>query len=338
MVGNWVLSAEGGHVADGALLVAGGVAGVVPADVERASDEARAFAESAWAPSTRRSYRSQWAGFVAWCERIGVSPLPATPEVVANWIAERATSGKKVATIALGLAAITEAHRMRGYESPRSSSVVRLVWRGVRRSAGVAATEKAPITPTEVRRFVRDAPADLRGLRDRAIILLGLATASRRSELVALDVQDLVFVENGLEVRVRRAKTDQEGRGLTKVVCFGSDPSTCPVRTTKRWLTAASITSGPVFRSVKANVVGIERLDARVVARVTKRAASMCGLDPTRYGGHSLRAGFVSTALKGGASEKDVMAQTGHASAEMVLRYARRLSLWESPAASRLGL
>lgn len=325
-------------MADGSIMVGGTVTEVVRADASRPSAEARAFAEAAWAPATRRAYRSQWAGFVAWCDARDACPLPALPEVVANWIADRASSGAKVATIAVGLAAITEAHRAKGFESPRSSAVVRMVWRGVRRRLGVAPTEKAPISPADVRRFVRDAPDDLRGLRDRAILLLGFASACRRSELVALDVEDLTFVENGLEVRVRRAKADQEGRGVTKIVCFGSDPSTCPVRAVKRWLTSAAVTTGPLFRDVCGGAVGSARLDARVVARIAKRAAASNGLDAKDYGGHSLRSGFVTVALKNGASEKDVMAQTSHATPAMVLRYARRLSLWEAPASAKLGL
>lgn len=325
-------------MADGSVVVSGSVVAVVPGAAPGVSDEARTFATAAWSTSTRRTYQAQWSAFLGWCEARNVSALPAAPEVVANYVADRAAAGRKVATIAVALAAISEAHRLRGFESPRSSAPVRLVWRGVRRTLGVAPAEKAPISATEVRRFVRGAPDDLRGLRDRAIILLGLATASRRSELVGLDVEDLAFVENGLEVRVRRAKTDQEGRGTTKVVCFGSDPTSCPIRSVKRWLAASAIESGPIFRAVRGTTVSDDRLDARAVARVTKRAAKMSGLDPQRYGGHSLRSGFVSAALRGGASEKDVMLQTAHRSAEMVLKYARRLSVWESPASARLGL
>lgn len=107
------------------------------------------------------------------------------------------------------------------------------VWRGIRRQTGVAPTEKAPIMAPEVRRFVKGTDQGLRDARDRAIILLGLASACRRSELVGLDIEDLAFVPEGLEVRVRRSKTDQEGRGRTKNVCFGSDPTTCPVRATR---------------------------------------------------------------------------------------------------------
>ena len=218
-----------------------------------------------------------------WCDSRHVTPLPAEPVVVADYIAKRATEGSKVATIAVALAAITEAHRVAGFDSPRGSATVKHVWRGIRREAGVAPTEKAPMLATEVRRFVKAIGGDLRSIRDRAIVLLGLASACRRSELVALDVDDLVFVPEGIEVHVRRSKTDQEGRGSTKNICFGSDPSTCPVRAARAWLDASGIVEGPVFRRiVRGGQAGPARLDARALSRVVKRAAVVNGLDPSK--------------------------------------------------------
>jgi integrase len=156
-----------------------------------------------------------------------------------------------VATLALALSAISQAHQVAGYPSPRSDRLVRETWKGVRRRVGVAQDQKDPISAKEIRRMMDELPAGLIGLRDRALITLGFAGGFRRSELVALDRADLKFVTEGLEALVRRSKTDQEGAGLTKVTAYGGDPSTCPVRALKDWLELAGIVEGPVFRPIR---------------------------------------------------------------------------------------
>jgi integrase len=136
------------------------------------------------------------------------------------------------------------------------------------------------------------ADADLKGLRDRAILLLGFAGAFRRSELVALDVGDLEFCESGMRVHIRRSKTDQEGAGHTIAIVPGS--VACPVRAVRAWLEASKITAGPLFRPIgKGGRIGTERLADHTVVRVVKASARRVGLDPKLFAGHSLRSGFL---------------------------------------------
>lgn len=188
----------------------------------------------------------------------------------------------------------------------------REVLKGIRRALGVAPSQKAPISPSELRAMVKTRPDTLQGLRDRALLLVGFAGAFRRSELVGLDVGDAVFGEDGLTVTLRRSKTDQEGVGRKVGVPYGSTPQSCPVRTLRRWLEGSGITEGPLFRPAKGRTVGALRLSDKAVARLVKRAAKDAGLDPSRLSGHSLRSGLATAAAKAGKSERAIMAQTGH--------------------------
>jgi len=187
--------------------------------------------------------------------------------------------------------------------------------------------------------MVEGAPDRLLGLRDRALLLLGFSGAFRRSELVALDVEDLEFTGDGLVVTQRRGKTDQEGVGRKIGIPFGGNPDTCPVRAVRKWLDAAAVMSGPVFRSVNRHGhVQPGRLSDKAVAIVVKRHAPAAGLDPLRYAGHSLRAGLATAAAAAGASERSIMNQTGHRSVPMVRKYIRDGQLFRENAAATVGL
>lgn len=208
--------------------------------------------------------------------------------------------------------------------------------KGTRRSLGVAPSQKDPISPSELRTMVQSRPQTLQGLRDRALLLLGFAGAFRRSELVGLDVGDVTWGEDGLTVNLRRSKTDQEREGRKVGIPFGSTPQTCPVRTLRGWLEAAELTEGSLFRPVKGSKVSAARLSYKAVARLVKRAAEAAGLEPSRLSGHSLRSGLATAAAKAGKSERSIMAQTGHRSAQMVRRYIRDGELFGENAAAGL--
>jgi integrase len=318
---------------------AGDALEVVPAEPGALVRSANAYAREARSAGTRKAYAKHWAAFTAWCTAQGVCELPAAPQTLALYLAARADEGRKVATLALALSAISQAHQVAGYPSPRSDRLVKETWKGVRRRVGVAQDQKDPISAKEIRRMMDELPAGLLGLRDRALITLGFAGGFRRSELVALDCADLAFVTEGLETLVRRSKTDQEGAGLTKVIAYGSDPSTCPVRALKDWLELAGIGEGPVFRPINRHEqLSDKRLTDFAVAVIIKRVAKKAGLPTPKLSGHSLRAGFVTEAKKNGADDAAIMDQTGHKSLAMVHRYHRRTKKWVKPASSKLGL
>ena len=177
------------------------------------------------------------------------------------------------------------------------------------------------------------------GIRDRALLLVGFAGAFRRSELVSLDVADLSLTAEGLLINLRRSKTDQDGEGRQVAILVGAHEQTCPVRAMRTWLERSGIADGPVFRSIdRHGRLSAARLSDQAVALVVKRYANRVGMSAHSFAGHSLRAGFVTSAARAGEPERRIMRQTGHKSMEMVLRYVRQANTFSDNALLALGL
>jgi integrase len=311
-----------------------------PADIiAPAVDRARSYAANAKAPATRRAYASDWHHFEAWCSGAGLPSLPAAPETVAVYIAALAETHRP-ATLSRRMAAIAAAHKAIGQESPASMrhGAVASVWRGIRRTHGVAQHAKAPVLVENLRAMVRSLRPGVIGIRDRALLLIGFAGAFRRSELVALDLEDVQFTGDGLVILLRRSKTDQEGAGRRVGLPYGSNPDTCPVRALRAWIEASGIDAGPLFRSITRHGKIQGRLSGFAVALIVKQYVGAVGLEPGAYSGHSLRAGLATAAAIAGASERAIMTQTGHRSAAMLRRYIRDASLFRENAAATVGL
>ncbi|MCK9464121.1 MAG: site-specific integrase [Proteobacteria bacterium] len=301
-------------------------------------DAAKSFAVDAKAAATRKAYAGDWARFKDWCRESGAEPLPARPEIIAAYVAHLAQIGRKPATIGRVLVSISQAHKLAGITpSPTSSAAVQETLKGVRRSLGVAQRQVSPLVVEHLRRLVAESPSSLIGFRDRALLLVGFATAMRRSELVSLTVADLEDVPEGLVVHLRKSKTDQEGVGRRVGVPFGQQPETCPVRALRAWLEAAAITDGALFRAVdRHGRIGTTALSDKAVAEVVKRATTRAGYDAKQFAGHSLRSGFCTAAAAAGKSERAIMAQTGHRSERMVRKYVRDGRLFVENAAEGL--
>jgi integrase len=182
----------------------------------------------------------------------------------------------------------------------------------------------------------KDDPGDA---RDRALLCLGFASGCRRSELVALDLADLSFGDDGLEIVIRRSKTDQEGLSRKVGIPFGGRPRTCPVRAVRDWIDLSLLTEGPLFRPVnRFGKILPRRLTDQSVALIVKRWALEAGFDPALFAGHSLRSGLAMAAAKAGKSERSIMKQTGHRSVTVVRRYIRDAELFDDNAAAGIGL
>jgi site-specific recombinase XerD len=303
------------------------------------AERAEAFARASRAENTSRGYASDWRSFQAWCDARGLASLPADPRSIALYIADLAVTHKP-ATITRHLAAVAAAHKARGFESPCSMrhGCVSSVLHGIRRTMGTAQVQKAPLLIANIRAIAENLPDRLIGTRDRALLLVGFASACRRSEIVALDVEDLQFTSDGLVVTLRRSKTDQVAQGRKVGLPFGSNPDTCPVRSLKAWIDASAITTGPLFVHIDRHGKMHNRLSGSAVAEVVKRHAGSAGLDTSKFAAHSLRAGLATAAAIAGASERSIMNQTGHKSAAMARRYIRDASLFRENAAAVVGL
>ena len=179
------------------------------------------------------------------------------------------------------------------------------------------------------------APVGLKGLRDRALILLGFAGAFRRSELVALDVADLEETDEGYRITIRRSKTDQEGVGAVIAIVRGG--STCPVKAVRAWLAASGISEGPLFRPVaKGGRLGARRLTANSVCDLVKAYAVRLGLNAADFGAHSLRSDFLTSAARRGASVFKMRDVSRHKSMDVLQAYVRDADLFRDHAGAGL--
>jgi site-specific recombinase XerD len=284
-------------------------------------DATLAYAAAEKSAATRAAYAADWRDFAAWCAARGATPLPAHQGIVAAYLSWLGQSGRKASTIGRRAAAIAHRHKLAGYEPPTNSEGVKATLRGIRRTIGTARVGKAPAT-AEVVGAMLSRPSTLLRARDAALLALGFAGAFRRSELVALRVEDLTEVPNGLRVTIRQSKTDQEGQGHEVAILRGV--KLCPVEAVQRWLQMAGITEGYVFRAVwRGKAVGAP-LTPQVVALRVKRIARLAGLDPAEFSGHSLRAGFCTSAAEHGASLFKIMDVSRHKSVDTLRGYVRR--------------
>ena len=208
--------------------------------------------------------------------------------------------------------------------------------RGVKRTRGIARREAKPLLREDLFRVLDAMGEGVKDARDRALLLIGFAGGFRRSEIVALDCDDVERVRQGLVVTLRRSKTDQEGAGRKVGIPFGRTRH-CPVLALDRWLVVSGIEVGPVFRPVdRHGRVAAERLSGQAVSLIVKERVAAAGIDPTDFSGHSLRAGFATSAVQAGVSTLKIRAQTGHASDAMLGRYVRDGELFVDNAAGAL--
>jgi site-specific recombinase XerD len=294
-------------------------------------EAARGFIAQQIAPATLKAYRTDARLFAEWCAERGVPALPASSETVATYLSAIATEGAKFSTVRRRVAALKFAHETDDRESPTSSRLVRATLAGIRRTIGVAQVKKAPATAGRLVEMIRLCPTTLPGMRDRAMLLLGFAGAFRRSELVALRVEDLQEAAGGLRVTIRRSKTDQDGAGQEIAVARGDVH--CPVLAVKAWMQAADITEGYVFRPFARNGRVLERpLSDRAVANLVKAYAGRAGLHADDFSGHSLRAGAVTTAAESGAPLLKMAELSRHKSLEVLKGYVRSADLFKNHA------
>jgi integrase len=213
---------------------------------------------------------------------------------------------------------------------------VKAALRGLQRVSGVAQDQAAPLMVEDLWAILDKTGGCIRDQRDRALLLIGFAGGLRRSELVGLDLADLEFVREGLIITLRRSKTDQEGRGR-RIGIPHARGRWCPVREVQAWVEAAEIEGGPLFLSLrKGGVITADRLSGEAVSALIKRHVGEIGFDAAKFSGHSLRAGFVTSAARAGIATHLIRAQTGHASDATMNRYIRQGCLFRGNAAGQL--
>ncbi len=202
---------------------------------------------------------------------------------------------------------------------------------GIRRRKGSNQKAKKPILISDLKQIINAIDqlekTELKKIRNKSLILIGFSGGFRRSELVNIDIEDLEFVSEGVKIFIRRSKTDQTGEGMIKGIPYFENQQYCPVLNLKKWMEVSNLKNGKIFN-----------ISDKSVALIIKKYASLSGLDPNRYGGHSLRSGFATSAAEAGAEERNIMTMTGHKTTQMVRRYIQEANLFKNNALNKIKI
>lgn len=296
-----------------------------------------AISDNSW-----KAYQKSWSRFERWCVQHRVAHLPASNETLQLFVTalleglvetQDGRSGKPVSirTLDQFLAAILFVHKSFQLQAP---VIPEQEYRAIRRKHGKAPKKKQAITQEELKAIVHTItpkqPTEgevLRVYRDRAILLVAFASGGRRrSEIAGMQLEDLTRQADGsFRWVLQRSKTDQEGKGLELLIpVLPGEVLECPARTLQRWIEKASITTGPVFRSIDQwGNMGTSAVTPGIVARLVKETVQRLGLDPASYGGHSLRSGFATDMARKGVRLENIMQRTGHKSVAIAQGYVQ---------------
>ena len=310
-------------------------------------DAADAFRRLAKAENTRNAYRAAVGAWCAWCVARDRPALPASGADVATFLAAERRRGLAPSTIDLRRAAIRYLHRAAGCAVPTDDACVAETVAGIRRDAaarGALPAKKVAATAAIVRQLLAAIPDDpaglaglagpaaLRGLRDRALILVGFAGALRRSELVGIRVEHLEKTERGLRLTIAQSKGSQTA-AVTVPLPYGQT-ELCPVRALTRWLDAAGIVDGPVFRRIwrprwgrpgaeppALPRIGPDALTGRALASIVQARAVAAGFGRRDLAGHSLKRGALTTGMERGAHPAQLKRLGRHKSFDVLGEY-----------------
>ena len=285
--------------------------------------------KSSKAENTLRAYKADYKDFAQFCIKNGLKPMPSQPKIITLYLTHL-SKHCKFSTLKRRLASISVIHKISGHYIDVKHPMITENLMGIKRILGSYQKAKKPILINDLKLIVKAIDKDKNEknrYKNRALILIGFSGGFRRSELVAIDYEDLDFVSEGVKIFVKRSKTDQSGEGMTKGIPYFSNPEYCPVTSLKKWIEKIGINSGKIFD-----------MSDRSVALIIKKYTSLAGLDPTKYAGHSLRSGFATSTAELGAEERSIMAMTGHKTTQMVRRYIQEANLFKNNALNKIKI
>ena len=310
-------------------------------DIKALQEETLLNLENSKANNTVRAYKSDFNDFLIFCAQNGFKSLPSDPKIVSLYLTYLSTKNAKMSTLKRRLVSIGVIHKLKGlYLDTKHPAIIENIM-GIKRRKGSIQKAKKPILINNLKKIInvidQEKKEEIKKLRDRSIILIGFSGGFRRNEIVSIDYDDLDFVPEGLKIRIRRSKTDQFGEGFTKALPYFDNSQYCPVVSLKKLLDLSKINTGPVFRRfIKGSKLSEYRLTDQTVALLIKKYINLAGIDSRNYSGHSLRSGFATSAADSGVEERNIMAMTGHKSAEMVRRYIKDANLFKNNALNKL--
>jgi len=291
--------------------------------------------------NTIRAYKSDFKDFSVFCVKNGLSSMPTESKILSLYLTHLSASSK-FSTLKRRIASISVIHKMKGHYLDTKHPIIMENLHGIKRVKGSHQKAKKPILINDLKLIINvideylsncELP-ELEGLkhirnkiRDKAIILVGFSGGFRRSELVNIDYDDIEFVSEGVKIFIKRSKTDQSGEGMIKAIPYFDNKTFCPVLALKHWIDNCEIKAGKIFD-----------ISDKSVALIIKKYASLAGLDANKYGGHSLRSGFATSAAESGAEERNIMAMTGHKTTQMVRRYIKEANLFKNNALNKIKI
>ena len=298
-------------------------------DVKNLELETLKNLRSSKASNTLRAYRSDYKDFAGFCFKNGFKPMPSEPKVLSLYLTYLSKSSK-FSTLKRRLASISVIHRISGHYIDVKHPIITENLMGIKRAKGSYQKSKKPILINELKSIIDVIDQDKNEknkLRNKALILVGFAGGFRRSELVAIEFEDVEFVSEGIKIFGKRSKTDQSGEGMMKGLPYFSTQNYCPVVSLKNWFEKSEIKSGKIFD-----------ISDKSVALTVKKYTSLAGLDSNKFSGHSLRSGFATSAADAGAEERSIMATTGHKTTQMVRRYIQEANLFKNYALNKIKI
>jgi len=280
--------------------------------------------------NTLRAYQADFKDFSVFCARNGLSSMPTEPKILSLYLTHLSASSK-FSTLKRRIASISVIHKMKGHYLDTKHPLIMENLHGIKRVKGSNQKAKKPILINDLKLIINAIgqanPSGNKKIRDKTLLLIGFSGGFRRSELVNIEYEDLEFVNEGVKIFIKRSKTDQSGEGMIKAIPYFDNNNYCPVISLKEWIDVSEIKSGKIFE-----------ISDRSVALIIKKYASLSGLDPNRYGGHSLRSGFATSAAESGAEERNIMAMTGHKTTQMVRRYIQEANLFKNNALNKIKI
>ena len=281
-------------------------------------------------PNTLRAYESDFKDFTAFCVKNNFNSLPANPKILSLYLTNL-SQNSKFSTLKRRIASISVIHKLKGHYIDTKHPIIMENLLGIKRKKGSNQKAKKPILINDLKAIIdaiiKDKIRENRKLRDKALILVGFAGGFRRSELVALEHEDIEFVREGVKIFVRRSKTDQSGEGMTKAIPSFNNALYCPVVNLQNWIYELKTKKGKIFS-----------ISDKSVALIIKKYANLAGLDGNKYAGHSLRSGFATSTAESGAEERNIMAMTGHKTTQMVRRYIQEANLFKNNALNKIKI
>jgi len=279
--------------------------------------------EGAYAPNTLRAYQADMQEFIRFCANKPFETLPAQPETVATFLLDTLNQGIKSSTVKRKVSSISAVHRLLSLPDPTKHPEVRITQRKIYRQLGTRFGQAYLVTRTMLEKMLSVCGPDLHGLRDRALLLTAYESMRRRSELVALRIEDIEWgADNSAFILLRRSKTDQAGQG--KWIQLSASAG----QALKVWLTAANLEFGHIFRGVTPNGTVTSFLCDSRISRIYKALARKANLPKSIAGqisGHSMRLGASHDLLKLGASLPEIMVRGGWSKTDTVMRYIKRV-------------